>query len=81
MTDRTFEQLFWTWSSVSKSDVKFHVGSWFVKGGFASIEVDAAAGTLTVVHRDGDGKVLYTAPPVPKRNGHQQPLTMTAATA
>ena len=59
-------------SSVPESAVKFHVGkSGGVNGGFASIEVDGAAGTLTVVHRDGDGKVLYTAPAVSKRSAEQ----------
>ena len=55
-------------SSVPADQVKFHIGnSGGVKGGFASIEVDSENGTMTVVHRDGDGNVLYTAPPIPKR--------------
>jgi tartrate-resistant acid phosphatase type 5 len=59
-------------SSVPASDVKFHVGTSSVNGGFASVEVDPAAGTLTVVHRDGDGRVLYTAPPIARREQQQQ---------
>ena len=52
-------------STVSSDQVKFHVGSQHVLGGFASVSVDSTG--MTVVHRDGDGNVLYTAPTIAPR--------------
>ena len=51
-------------STVQQSQLKFHTGSG--KGGFASVEVSNEG--LVVTHRDGDGKVLYTAPSISPRS-------------
>jgi len=52
----------------SSSDLKFHTGTG--QGGFASVHVNNDGdmhGGMTVVHRDGDGTVLYTAPTMSPR--------------
>jgi hypothetical protein len=51
-------------NTVTKSQLKFHTGSG--DGGFASVEIKEDG--MVVVHRDGDGKVLYTAPAIPPRS-------------
>ena len=53
--------------TIPSKALKFHTG--VGKGGFASAKVDASG--MTIYHRDGDGKLLYTAPailPRSKRN-------------
>ena len=51
--------------TLERSEIKFHTGSG--KGGFATVEMTGKG--MVVVHRDGDGNVLYTSPAVAARGG------------
>jgi tartrate-resistant acid phosphatase type 5 len=51
-------------NTVTKEQLMFHTGVGL--GGFASVAVEESG--LTVVHRDGSGKILYTAPLQPPRS-------------
>ena len=49
---------------IPEGSLKFHTGSG--KGGFGVVSIDSTG--LVVQHMTGDGKVLYTAPPLTPRS-------------
>lgn len=51
-------------SAIPSGSLKWHYGTG--NGGFASIQVESSG--LTIVHHDGDGKEVYTAPTIAPRN-------------
>ena len=54
-------------STIKPDQLKFHVGT-KANGGFASVDVTDQG--LTIVHHDGDGNILYTAPAIPPRTAY-----------